>query len=173
MEIIGNDAAPKAPIGGLVVRLAQAQPADYTKATIDAILSNVTVGEEAHLVVGVESVTTEDAEGDTKEDSFGKEYVLFTTLSGTALSFRINAEGYKELKALINTGNLDIFYISGSFTENSTTVTAGDSIMAWYSQPVKLAKPVISENSYDTGLSWSTKIASGGADPFVWENITA
>lgn len=173
MEVLGNDAQPKSPIGGLYMRPAGTPLADYSKSTLDALFANATPGEELTLFPGLENLTTEDAEGDSKEDSFGKKYVLFTTLSGGGVSFRINAEGYNELKTLIAGGNLDLFYISGSVNEDSTTVTPGDSVMVWYSQPVTLAKPVITENSYDTGISWSSKIAAGGSDPFVWETVTA
>ena len=168
-----NDAKPKQPKGGLYVRKAQTQPVDYAKATIDAIFSNVTVGEELYLIPGCETITTESAEGDSKTDSFKNKYVLFTTLSGSAVTFRIDPDGWKELKTLFDAGNQDIFFISGSMTETKETVEIGDYVMAFYDMPMNMTPPVIGETSFDTTLSWETEVAESGDSPFKWEKVTA
>lgn len=129
--------------------------------------------DELRLMVGVETVTTEDAEGDSKKDSFRKKSVLYTTNSGSAVSFRTNAEGWNEMKALFDAGNVDLFYISGSVTESSTAVAVDDSVMGWYDLPITLGKPTITENSYDVTITWETDIATGATGPFVWEKVIA
>ena len=168
-----NDAKPKQPKGGLYVRKAQTKPADYAKATIDSIYAEVGVGDELYIIPGCETITTEAAEGDSKTDSFKNKYVLFTTLSGSAVTFRIDPDGYNELKTHFEAGNQDIFFISGSVTESSIVVAVGDYMMAFYDMPMNMTPPAIGEDSFDITLSWETEVPESGASPFEWEKITA
>lgn len=166
---LGNDAAPKIAQGGIFVRSADTPLADWTAATVNAMLADA----GTYIIPGVEEVTEDTADGDTKLDSFGSEYILFTTSEGAAVSFRLTPEGYNTLKSLADSDKVDIFFVTGSITESNNVVVAGDRAHYWYDQAGKVTKSIPAADAVNVSLTWSTRTATGEAGSTGWESVVA
>ena len=148
-----QDAAVDAAKYHLYIRSAESVPADYKKATIDAILAAASHFKKVET--GFELVT---AKGDTVKITTGSEIVISGDTSGTIKALGLTSVDYKALmdQATGYQGkDVDIFVLKAPTSQVSGTCTVGQLIFSVYAVNVYQALEIKDGVPHALNITWN------------------